>query len=129
MRIAVLTSGGDAPGMNGVVRVLGWDVLGVADGFQGLIAGRLHPPSDRGVGGILHRGGTILGTTRAPEFEMPEGQGAAGEALGRAGVEGVVVVGGGGSLRGALRLEKLGVPAVGPSRANSGPPTRDSGRA
>ena len=95
MRIAVLTSGGDAPGMNGVVRVLGWDVLGVADGFQGLIAGRLHPPSDRGVGGIVHRGGTILGTTRAPEFEMPEGQGAAGEALSRAGVEGVVVVGGG----------------------------------
>jgi 6-phosphofructokinase len=87
MRTAVLTSGGDAPGMNGVVRVLGWEVLGVADG------------------------------------------GAAGEALDRAGVEGVVVVGGGGSLRGALRLEKLEVPAVGPSRANSGPPTRDSGRA
>ena len=64
---AVLISGGDAPGMNGVVRAvarvgfsLGWEVLGVADGFQGLIAGRLHPLGDRGAGGILHGGGTIL---------------------------------------------------------------------
>lgn len=120
MRIAVLTSGGDAPGMNGVVRAVartgfsvGGEVLGVTGGFQGLIAGRFQPLSDRGVGGILHRGGTILGTARAPEFETPEGQAAAAGALDRAGVEGVVVVGGGGSLTGALRLEELGVPAVG----------------
>ena len=118
--MAILTSGGDAPGMNGVIRAaartgfsLGWEVLGVADGFRGLISERFRALSDRGVGGILHRGGTILGTARAPEFEMPEGQGAAVEALERTGIDALVIVGGEGSLKGALRLQELGVPTVG----------------
>ena len=120
MRVAVLTSGGDAPGMNGVIPAvarkgfaLGWEVFGVADGFRGLITQRFIPLDDRGVGGILHRGGTILGTARAPEFETAAGQSAAVEAIERAGIGGLAVVGGEGSLKGALRLEELGVPTVG----------------
>ncbi|MDF2704221.1 MAG: 6-phosphofructokinase [Rubrobacteraceae bacterium] len=88
---------------------LGWEVFGVADGFRGLITQRFSPLDDRGVGGILHRGGTILGTARAPEFETAAGQSAAVEAIERAGIGGLAVVGGEGSLKGALRLEELGV--------------------
>jgi 6-phosphofructokinase 1 len=120
VKIAVLTSGGDAPGMNGAIRAvtrtalsLGREVFGVPDGFRGLLARRLRPLGDREMGGILHRGGTILGTARAPELETAEGQRAAAEALERARVGGLVVIGGDGSLRGALGLEELGAPTVG----------------
>lgn len=120
MKVSVLTSGGDAPGMNGAIRAvsrtafsLGWEVLGVADGFAGLLEGEFHPLDDRAVGGILHRGGTVLGTARAPEFETREGQEKGLAALRDAGVEGLVVVGGEGSLKGALALSRLGFPVVG----------------
>ncbi|WP_207956956.1 ATP-dependent 6-phosphofructokinase [Rubrobacter tropicus] len=120
MRVAVLTSGGDAPGMNGAIRaatrtafVRDWEVLGVPDGYRGLLEGRFRRLTDRTMGGILHRGGTILGTAREPQLLTEEGQRQGLAALKRAGVEGLVVIGGGGSLKGALALAKLGVPTVG----------------
>ncbi|HWU86818.1 MAG TPA: 6-phosphofructokinase, partial [Kofleriaceae bacterium] len=74
-RIAVLTSGGDAPGMNAAIRAVvrsgidrGWSVVGVGDGYAGLIAGALRPLGDRDVGGIIQRGGTVLGSTRCPDL-------------------------------------------------------------
>lgn len=77
------------------------------------MAGRFYPLDDRSVGGILHRGGTVLGTARSAEFRTTEGQRAAYRTLREAAVDSLVVVGGDGSLRGALRLEELGFPAVG----------------
>jgi 6-phosphofructokinase 1 len=120
VRLAVLTSGGDAPGMNGAIRGVartafarGWEVLGVRNGYQGLLENALVPLEDRAVGGILHRGGTVLGTARSPEFMELEGQRRAVENLSAAGVEGLVVVGGEGSLAGAQRLAELGVMTAG----------------
>lgn len=120
MRLAVLTSGGDAPGMNGAIRAVartafarGWEVLGVRNGYQGLLENDLVPLRDRAVGGILHRGGTVLGTARSPEFTKPEGQRRALGNLSAAGVEGLVVIGGEGSLAGALRLSELGLRTAG----------------
>jgi len=115
----VLTSGGDAPGMNGAVRAIvrtalarDWEVFGVEDGYAGLLEGRLHRLTNRSVGGILHRGGTILGTARSPEFVTPEGQKRAVRGL-SVGVNSLVVIGGEGSLTGALKLAELGVTVVG----------------
>ena len=120
MRIAILTSGGDAPGMNGAIRavartafVLGWEVIGIRDGFRGLLEGRFRHLTDRMMGGILHRGGTILGTARAPEFLKAEGQRTGHAVLRQARIDGLVVVGGEGSLKGALALARLGIPSVG----------------
>jgi 6-phosphofructokinase 1 len=120
MKVAVLTSGGDAPGMNGAVRAVtraalarGWEVVGIERGYQGLLETRFRPLDSRGVGGILHHGGTVLGTARSPEFTTPEGQRRAVEALATAGLEKLVVAGGEGSLTGALRLEELGVAVAG----------------
>lgn len=120
MKVAVLTSGGDAPGMNGAIRAVarsafarGWEVAGVRDGYQGLLEGRLRRLTDRTVGGILHRGGTVLGTARAPKMHDAEGQREGLAALRKAGIDGLVVIGGEGSLKGALALARLGVPAVG----------------
>ena len=80
-RIAVLTSGGDAPGMNAAIRAIvrtalnnGWEVCGVRNGYAGLIAGNLAPLGPRDVGGIIQRGGTVLGSARAPEFKTEEGR-------------------------------------------------------
>ncbi len=120
MKIAVLTSGGDAPGMNAAVRAVArmafgrrWEAVGVEAGYRGLLEGRIRPLENRGVGGILHRGGTVLGTARSKEFATPEGQERAVKRLEEAGVEGLVVIGGEGSLTGALRLEERGVKVVG----------------
>jgi 6-phosphofructokinase 1 len=120
MKIAVLTSGGDAPGMNAAVRAVArmafarhWEAVGIEVGYRGLLEGRFHPLSNRGVGGILQRGGTVLGTARSTEFATPEGQERAVKRLEEAGVEGLVVIGGEGSLTGALRLEERGVKVVG----------------
>ena len=81
MRIAVLTSGGDAPGMNAAVRAVArtvfarrWEVVGIEAGYQGLVEGRFQRLDNRKVGGILQRGGTVLGTARSPQFATPEGQ-------------------------------------------------------
>jgi 6-phosphofructokinase 1 len=120
LRIAVLTSGGDAPGMNAAVRAVArtaflrrWKVMGIEAGYRGLLEGRMHPLDNRMVGGILHRGGTVLGTARSREFTTPEGLERAVKALSQAGVEGLALIGGNGSLTGGLRLAELGVKVVG----------------
>jgi 6-phosphofructokinase 1 len=120
LKIAVLTSGGDAPGMNAAVRAVArmafarhWEAVGIEAGYRGLLEGRFQALSNRMVGGILQRGGTVLGTARSTEFATPEGQELAIRRLEKAGVEGLVVIGGEGSLTGALRLEERGVKVVG----------------
>lgn len=119
-RIAVLTSGGDAPGMNGAIRAVvrkgvanGLEVFGVKNGYEGLINGIFIPMGTRDVGGILQRGGTILGSARCPEFITEVGQLKAIRALNGAGIEGLIVIGGNGSQTGNYALHKLGFPVVG----------------
>ena len=119
-RIAVLTSGGDAPGMNAAIRAVvrtgidrGWEVFGVRQGFAGLIAGVMEPFTLRDVGGILQRGGTILGSARCPEFHTPAGRRTALHHLGERGIEALVVIGGNGSQTGAHQLSQMGFPVVG----------------
>jgi 6-phosphofructokinase 1 len=119
-RIAVLTSGGDAPGMNaairGVVRAAvdkGWTVHGVRDGFAGLMAGRLVPLGARDVGGIIQLGGTLLGSARAPEFKDETGQRRALDTLAGHQIDALVVIGGNGSQAGAHVLQRRGFPVVG----------------
>lgn len=113
--IAVLTSGGDAPGMNAAIRAVvrsadaaGIQTVGVQGGYAGLTDGRLEPLDARAVSGILHLGGTMLGTARSPRFRTTEGRAVALKHLELAGVEGLVVVGGDGSLRGADALAREG---------------------
>lgn len=119
-RVAVLTSGGDAPGMNAAVRAVtrcalaeGWEVLGVRRGFRGLIDGDVEPLASRAVGGIMQRGGTVLGSARCPEFATEAGRRRALVQLADRDISAVVVVGGNGSQRGAAALSALGVPVVG----------------
>lgn len=119
--IGVLTSGGDAPGMNAAIRAVvrtattqDIRVVGYLDGYAGFVAGEFVPLDDRAVGNILHRGGTVIGTSRCPEFLDPAVRAAAAARMREAGVEGLVVIGGDGSFRGALALhEEHGVPVVG----------------
>ncbi len=119
-RIAVLTSGGDAPGMNAAIRAVvrtaldkDSEVFGVRLGYEGLINGKLVPMGARDVGGIIQRGGTILGSARCPEFRTEKGQRQALRALNQMGIEGLVVIGGNGSQAGAAALSRLGFPVVG----------------
>ncbi len=119
-RIAVLTSGGDAPGMNAAIRAVvrtgigkGWEVFGVTQGYEGLINGRMNLLGARDVGGILQKGGTVLGSARSLEFKTEEGQIKALRRLNECGVEGLIVIGGNGSQTGAFALSKLGFPVVG----------------
>jgi len=119
-RIAVLTSGGDAPGMNTCIRAVartalfnGCDVIGIRDGYEGLLLGAMGPLDAREVGGIIQRGGTILGTARSEEFRTEAGQLKAMEILREHGVDGLVVIGGDGSMRGARTLAARGLPIVG----------------
>ena len=119
-RVAVLTSGGDAPGMNAAIRAVvraaidrGWEARGVVNGYAGLIAGTFRPLGDRDVGGIIQRGGTVLGSARCPQFQTGDGQRAAVAALERAGVDALVVIGGNGSQAGAEALSRRGVRVVG----------------
>ncbi len=118
--IAVLTSGGDAPGMNAAVRAVaraalakGMRVLGVRRGYNGLLSGDVFEMNLRTVSDIIHRGGTVLYTARSPEFNTPEGVKKAAETCRRLGVVGVVVIGGDGSFRGARDLTGEGIPCVG----------------
>ena len=120
MRVGVLTSGGDAPGMNAAVRAvtraalsLGWEVAGIEAGYRGLLEGRIGRMGSRAVGGILQRGGTVLGTARSAEFATPDGQERAVRRLEEAGIGGLVVVGGNGSLAGGRKLAERGVGVVG----------------
>ena len=119
-RIAVLTSGGDAPGMNAAIRAVtrcaldqGWDVFGVRRGFAGLIEGSFEPLNARSVGGIIQQGGTILGSARSTEFKTEAGRRKALRALHQQGIESLVIIGGNGSQTGAYALEQLGFPVVG----------------
>lgn len=119
-RIAVLTSGGDAPGMNAAIRAVvrtgikkDMEVFGVYQGYEGLITGKIRPIGARDVGGILQRGGTILGSARCPEFKTERGQREALRRLNEAGIEGLVVIGGNGSQTGSAALSRLGFPVVG----------------
>lgn len=119
-RIAVLTSGGDAPGMNAAIRSVvrtgiakGWQVYGVQHGYAGLLDGSISPLPTRDVSGIIQRGGTILGSARSLEFKTEAGQRKAIGALQGQGIEGLVVIGGNGSQTGAHALHRLGFPVVG----------------
>ncbi|MEX2619225.1 MAG: 6-phosphofructokinase [Egibacteraceae bacterium] len=114
-RIAVLTSGGDAPGMNAAIRAVvrgadaaGIEAYGVQNGYAGLIDGQLAPLDARAVSGILHQGGTTLGTARSAAFRTTEGRRQASKHLDMADIEGVVVIGGDGSFRGADVLSREG---------------------
>ncbi len=119
-RVAVLTSGGDAPGMNAAIRAVvragvghNWEMFGVRLGYEGLINGKIIPMGTRDVGGIIQRGGTILGSARSLEFKTEEGQLRAIRSLNEMGIDALVVVGGNGSQTGACSLNKLGFPTVG----------------
>lgn len=119
-RIAVLTSGGDAPGMNAAIRAVvragvhqGWEVFGVRRGFSGLIAGNFISLEARDVGGILQQAGTWLGSARCPEFRSEDGRSTALHQLGQHRIDALVVIGGNGSQSGAHCLTELGFPVVG----------------
>jgi 6-phosphofructokinase 1 len=118
--IAVLTSGGDAPGMNAAIRAvtrsaldLGMTVHGVRQGWQGLVEGHFRQLSARDVGGIIHVGGTFLGSARSAEFRTESGRSKALRNLAQRGIDGVVVIGGNGSQTGSYMLSQLGVHVVG----------------
>ena len=113
-RVAVLTSGGDAPGMNAAVRAaarvgaeFGLDMVGVEDGYAGLIEGRVAPLDIRVMDEAARRGGTALGTARSKAFATPEGQAKARETIARNNVRGLLVIGGNGSLTGARTLTDI----------------------
>ncbi|MCS6831224.1 MAG: 6-phosphofructokinase [Armatimonadota bacterium] len=120
-RIGVLTSGGDASGMNpalrAVVRVAitnGLEVIGIERGYEGLLNRWLRPMNLSSVGGIINRGGTILRTARSERFKTDQGLQTASQVLHENGIEGLVVIGGDGSFRGAARLEEVsGIAVVG----------------
>jgi len=120
-RIALLTSGGDAPGMNAALRAaakvglsLGLEVLGVEDGYRGLIDGRFRPIDLRELDDNARRGGTVLGTARSKIFPTAEGQARAREQIIKANLRGLVVMGGNGSLTGARVLAEATTAAGGP---------------
>lgn len=119
-RIAVMTSGGDAPGMNAAIRAVvragiaqGLEVYGIRQAYAGLLAGDFERLTSREVSGILQRGGTILQTARNEEFKTAAGQRKALRRLNEHGIEGIIVIGGDGSLRGANVLHGHGIPVVG----------------
>lgn len=118
--IGVLTSGGDAPGMNAAVRAVaragiynGFRVMGIRRGYSGLIQNDMEELHLRSVCNILQRGGTMLYSARCPEFMEKEGQEQAAQVCREQGIDALVVIGGDGSFRGALELSKLGIPCVG----------------
>jgi len=119
-RVAVVTSGGDAPGMNAAIRAVvrtgldkGWEVFGIRHGYIGLITNNMVPLGARDVGGIIHRGGTVLGSGRSPEFKTDEGRLKALRSLNQNAIDALVVIGGNGSQAGAYALSKMGYPVIG----------------
>ena len=123
--MGVVTSGGDAPGMNAAIRAVvriayskNFQVLGFERGWDGLITNAFRPLTPRSVGGILQLGGTVLRTSRCPQFRKREGIKKAAETLALNNVDGLIVIGGNGSFRGALELSKetdaliVGIPAT-----------------
>jgi len=132
-KIGILTSGGDCSGMNAAIRSavrtgirLNVEVVGFRKGYLGLMKGDAIPLDTKAVSGILHRGGTFLQSARSPEFKTPEGQQKAMDNLKELGIEGLVGLGGDGSLTGALALHWLGLPVVGiPSSIDNDIPYTD----
>ena len=119
-KITVLTSGGDAPGMNAAVRAVvrtaisfGMEVFGVKRGYNGLLHGEVERMYLRSVSNIIQHGGTALFTARSPEFNTPEGVEKAAANCREMGIDGVVVIGGDGSFRGARDLSNAGIPCIG----------------
>ena len=119
-RVAVVTSGGDAPGMNAAIRAVvrtglhnGWDIFGIRQGYIGLINDNVIALGPRDVGGIIHQGGTILGSGRCPEFETEDGLRKAIRTLSQHAIDALVVIGGNGSQAGAYALSKMGCPVIG----------------
>lgn len=118
--IGVLTSGGDAPGMNAAIRAVvrtaltnNISVIGINNGYEGLINGEFHPMDARSVGGILQRGGTILLTSRSKRFMEPAGQRDAIRKMNEAGINALIVIGGEGSMKGAYALSQNDVKVIG----------------
>ena len=114
MRVAVITSGGDGPGMNAAIRAIvrvgrfhGHEMIGVSDGLQGLIDKRFQPMDARSVANIVHRGGTILGTGRSEEFRSDEGQQKAAKNLQSENIDALVIIGGNGTMTGMSRLQRF----------------------
>ncbi len=119
-RIGVLTSGGDSPGMNAAIRAVvrcaideGMEVYGIYRGYEGLLDGEIRELDRASVGDILHRGGTILKTARSQRFMTPEGHKQALEILKAFDIEGLVIIGGDGSLRGGAELDESGIRVMG----------------
>ncbi|GGP14556.1 6-phosphofructokinase [Oceanobacillus neutriphilus] len=119
-KIGVLTSGGDAPGMNAAIRATvrkaiyhDMEVVGVKNGYQGLMDGNFEKMHLGSVGDIIHRGGTILFSARSEKFKTDEGQQKAIEQMKKAGMEGLIVIGGDGSFKGAQKLTEKGIPCIG----------------
>lgn len=115
-----MTSGGDAPGMNAAIRAVvrrgisrGADVFGIYRGYDGLLDGEINRMNLSSVADIIHRGGTILHTARSERFMRPEGQDLGAARIRGAGIDGLVVIGGEGSFRGMIELEKRGVRTIG----------------
>lgn len=119
-RIGVLTSGGDAPGMNAAIRAVvrkaiyhDMEVYGIYNGYQGLMDGKIEQLNVGSVGDIIQRGGTILYSARCEEFKTDEGQNKGIEQLKKLGIEGLIVIGGDGSFQGAAKLTAKGFPCIG----------------
>jgi len=119
-RVAVLTSGGDAPGMNAAIRAVtrgalarGWEVFAVRNGYKGLLENAFQRLQARDVGGIIQSGGTVLGSARCPEFAETAGRAAAVANLKARGIDALVVIGGNGSQSGSASLAREGFPVVG----------------
>jgi len=120
MKLAVLTSGGDAPGMNAAIRAVvrtsiyhGIEIYGVRDGYKGLVENNMKRMYSFDVGQILDRGGTILGSARLPSFKKDEVVKKAIKNLEKRGIDGLIVIGGDGTFKGAMALEKFGFKTIG----------------
>ena len=119
-KIGILTSGGDAPGMNAAIRSVtrvalsnGIEVVGIRDGYRGLVNGMFEPLTKRDVSDMVDRGGTKLGSARLPEFKDDDVQEKAVKQLKEHGIDAIVVIGGDGSYRGAMSLTKHGINCIG----------------
>ncbi|ADH99512.1 6-phosphofructokinase [Salisediminibacterium selenitireducens] len=118
-KIAVLTSGGDAPGMNAAIRAVvsashyhGIEVYGVYRGYKGLMDGSIQPLTTESVAGVIHKGGTILKSARSEEFKQPENRQKGIDQLRSLGIKGLVVIGGDGSFIGAQKLAEEGIATI-----------------
>ena len=119
-RIGVLTSGGDAPGMNAAVRAVcrtaitrGVEVMAIFRGYTGLIEGDIRPMEVRDVSNIINKGGTVLYSDRCPEFKYPEVRAKGIENCRKLGIDGIICIGGDGTFQGATRLTEEGIPCIG----------------